>query len=66
MPAPGSKRLDIRRAHRRREAEDHGIPDQHADQDAKEILESDPKWQTRGPRTERGRGPKGEGSERRD
>ncbi|MBT2444481.1 hypothetical protein J7E93_31175 [Streptomyces sp. ISL-36] len=60
MPEPGSKKFDKRRAELRKDAEDRGIPDRHADDDAKERLADDPKWRPTGPRTERGRGPKGE------
>ncbi|MFG3115693.1 hypothetical protein ACGF4C_14940 [Streptomyces sp. NPDC048197] len=66
MPEPGSKKFDKRRARLRSEAEDRGIPDKHAAEDAKETLESDPKWRSQGPRTERGRGPKGERDQRND
>ncbi|MEV0597834.1 hypothetical protein AB0I82_00825 [Streptomyces sp. NPDC050315] len=66
MPEPGSKKFDRRRAKLRREAEDQGIPDKHANEDAKGRLEDDPQWQTRGPRTERGLGPKGQRNERDD
>ncbi|WP_180268785.1 hypothetical protein [Streptomyces sp. Ru87] len=37
-----------------------GVPDEHANEEAKETLSKDPDWRSRGPRTERGRGPKGE------
>ncbi|MET9297220.1 hypothetical protein [Streptomyces sp. NPDC003077] len=60
MPEPGSKAYDRKRAQRRRAAEDRGVPDQHANEEANESLRADPHWQSRGPRTERGRGPKGE------
>jgi hypothetical protein len=60
MPEPGSKKYDQRRARLRREAEDQGIPDEHANEEAKSRMRKDPKWRTRGPRTERGLGPKGE------
>lgn len=66
MPEPGSKKFDRRRAKLRREAEDQGIPDKHANEDAKGRLEDDPQWQTHGPRTERGLGPKGQRNERDD
>ncbi|KRV48391.1 hypothetical protein AQ490_25105 [Wenjunlia vitaminophila] len=60
MPEPGSKKYDKRRAKLRKKAEDEGVPDQHANERANETLQSDPGWRTHGPRTERGRGPKGE------
>jgi hypothetical protein len=60
MPEPGSKKYDIHRAHRRKDAEDRGVPDQHANEEANAELQRDPHWQSRGPRTERGRGPKAE------
>jgi hypothetical protein len=66
MPEPGSKAYDRKRAKKRKEAEDRGVPDQYANEEANEALQQDPHWQTRGPRTERGRGPKSERKERRD
>ncbi|MBB5935870.1 hypothetical protein [Streptomyces zagrosensis] len=60
MPEPGSKAYDKERARRRKEAENRGISDQDANIEANESLQADPKWQSRGPRTERGKGPKGE------
>lgn len=60
MPEPGSKKYDKRRAKLRREAEDQGISDQRANEEANRTLQDDPQWQSQGPRTERGRGPKGE------
>jgi hypothetical protein len=67
MPEPGSKKYDIHRAHRRKDAENRGVPDQHANQEANDELQRDAHWQPRGPRTERGAGPEGERrSERRE
>ncbi|NYI03633.1 hypothetical protein [Allostreptomyces psammosilenae] len=66
MPEPGSKKYDVRRARLRKEAEDSGVPDQHADAEANRELQQDPEWRTSGPRTERGLGPKGERGERPD
>ncbi|WP_051871273.1 hypothetical protein [Streptomyces sclerotialus] len=66
MPEPGSKKFDRKRAQLRREAEDHGTPDQRANEEAKARLEEDPHWQTHGPRAERGLGPKGQRNERED
>jgi hypothetical protein len=68
MPEPGSKKYDTRRARMRKDAEGAGISDQDANDAANETLQNDPTWQSRGPRTERGRGPKGErsGNERTD
>ncbi|HET6636842.1 MAG TPA: hypothetical protein VFH77_17640 [Streptomyces sp.] len=60
MPEPGSKKYDNRRKEYRRDAEDEGIPDKHANREAKERLEEDPQWRPEGPRTDRGRGPKGQ------
>lgn len=60
MPEPGSKKYDIHRAHHRKAAEDRGVPDHHANQEANEALQRDFHWQSRGARTERGRGPKSE------
>ncbi|MFH8798721.1 hypothetical protein ACH4F6_03830 [Streptomyces sp. NPDC017936] len=60
MPEPGSKKYDTQRARKRKEAERSGISDQDANAAADEELQSDPKWRSRGPRTERGKGPKGE------
>lgn len=66
MPEPGSRKYDTRRARLRKDAEQSGISDQDADRAANEALQSDPDWQSRGPRTERGRGPKGERNESTD
>ncbi|MEI7033401.1 hypothetical protein [Streptomyces pratensis] len=63
MPEPGSKKYDTRRARLRKDAEQSGISDQDANEVANDALQSDTDWQSRGPRTERGRGPKGERSE---
>ena len=63
MPEPGSKKYDTRRARLRKDAESAGVSDQDANEQANETLQEDPKWRSRGPRTERGRGPKGERSE---
>jgi Raf kinase inhibitor-like YbhB/YbcL family protein len=41
MPNPGSHRYDIKRARLRNEYDDHGVPDQHADQAANEELQRD-------------------------
>lgn len=64
MPEPGSKKYDTRRARLRKDAEREGVTDQDADRKANETLQSDesagPTWRSGGPRTERGRGPKGE------
>ncbi|GAB2999141.1 hypothetical protein GCM10023080_076160 [Streptomyces pseudoechinosporeus] len=66
MPEPGSKKYDTRRARLRKEAEAAGTPDQQANEEANETLQEDPDWRSRGPRTERGRGPKGERPESAD
>jgi hypothetical protein len=47
----------------RKEAERSGISDQGADERGDENLQQDPERRSGGPRTERGRGPKGERSE---
>lgn len=60
VPEPGSKKHDTQRARRRKEAERSGISDRDANAAADEELQQDPERQSRGPRTERGRGPKGE------
>ncbi|MDT0306581.1 hypothetical protein RM780_06350 [Streptomyces sp. DSM 44917] len=60
MPEPGSKSYDIHRARRRKNAENEGVSDQDANRAANEDLRSDPHFRRRGPRTERGRGPKAE------
>ncbi|CAL9566085.1 MULTISPECIES: hypothetical protein [Streptomyces] len=60
MPEPGSKDYDKQRARRRKEAERSGVPDRHANEEANESLQQDPRRRSSGPRTERGRGPKGE------
>ncbi|CAL9626877.1 hypothetical protein [Streptomyces sp. DH41] len=62
MPEPGSKKYDTRRARLRKDAEGSGVSDQDANEAANENLQSNPDWQSRGPRTERGRGPEGERS----
>ncbi|MGJ5749158.1 hypothetical protein FB563_6737 [Streptomyces puniciscabiei] len=59
MPEPGSKKYDTRRARLRKEVERSGVSDQDANTAANEALQEEPK-RSRGPRTERGRGPKGE------
>ncbi|MET9520500.1 hypothetical protein [Streptomyces sp. NPDC002994] len=66
MPEPGSKKYDTKRARLRKEAEDSGVPDKHANEQANENLQADPHYQSSGPRTERGRGPESERSERPD
>ncbi|MDN0200643.1 hypothetical protein [Streptomyces sp. S.PNR 29] len=60
MPEPGSKKYDTRRARLRKDAEGSGISDQDANRAANEELQEDQEWRSRGPKTERGRGPKGE------
>ncbi|MDH6229044.1 MULTISPECIES: hypothetical protein [Streptomyces] len=60
VPEPGSKKYDVRRARLRKDAERSGVSDQNANEAANETLQSDPKWQSRGARTERGAGPKSE------
>jgi hypothetical protein len=60
VPEPGSKKYDTKRARARKEAERSGISDQDANAAANEELQQDPKFRSSGPRTERGRGPKGE------
>ncbi|MER7228678.1 hypothetical protein [Streptomyces rubradiris] len=60
MPEPGSKKYDTRRARLRKEAERSGISDQDANAVAKETLRQEPEERSGGPKTERGRGPKGE------
>ncbi|GAB2859788.1 hypothetical protein GCM10027074_28630 [Streptomyces deserti] len=60
MPEPGSKKYDTRRARARKEAERSGVTDQDANAAANEELQEGDEWRSGGPRTERGRGPKGE------
>ncbi|MEU3605520.1 hypothetical protein AB0E83_08690 [Streptomyces sp. NPDC035033] len=60
MPEPGSKKYDTRRARLRKDAEQGGVPDAKANDEANESLQEDPQWRSSGPRTERGLGPKGE------
>ncbi|MFI2380340.1 hypothetical protein ACH5AO_35675 [Streptomyces sp. NPDC018964] len=60
MPEPGSKKYDTRRARLRKDAEDSGVSDQDANTAANEELQEGEGLRSRGPRTERGRGPKGE------
>ncbi|MFH8406543.1 hypothetical protein ACH4FX_17395 [Streptomyces sp. NPDC018019] len=60
MPEPGSKSYDTRRARLRKDAENNGINDQQANQEANETLQNEGGLRSRGPRTERGQGPKGE------
>ncbi|GAA2382195.1 hypothetical protein [Streptomyces coeruleofuscus] len=60
MPEPGSKKYDTRRARLRKDAEQSGISDQDANAVANEELQEGEAWRSSGPRTERGRGPKGE------
>jgi hypothetical protein len=40
MPRPGSHKYDIRRTRLRNQLDDHGIPDERADQLANEILQN--------------------------
>jgi hypothetical protein len=60
VPEPGSKRYDTRRARLRKDAEDSGVSDQQANEEANRTLQEEDDWRSRGPRTERGRGPKSE------
>ncbi|MGW5432208.1 hypothetical protein ACWET9_34205 [Streptomyces sp. NPDC004059] len=60
VPEPGSKKYDTRRARLRKDAEDSGVSDQDANTAANESLQEEPQWRSRGPKTERGRDPKGE------
>ncbi|GGL81769.1 hypothetical protein GCM10010129_26880 [Streptomyces fumigatiscleroticus] len=60
MPEPGSKKYDTRRARLRKDAEGSGTSDQDANRVANEELQENEGWRSRGPRTGRGRGPKGE------
>ncbi|MFC7968307.1 MULTISPECIES: hypothetical protein [Streptomyces] len=60
MPEPGSKKYDTRRARLRKDAEQAGVPDAKANNEANESLQEDSRWRSGGPRTERGLGPKGE------
>ncbi|MFE0874109.1 hypothetical protein ACFW4X_04340 [Streptomyces smyrnaeus] len=61
VPEPGSKSYDKHRARRRKDLEKSGAADaQEANEEAKREMERDPDWRPSGPRTERGRGPKGE------
>ncbi|MEU5082463.1 MULTISPECIES: hypothetical protein [Streptomyces] len=60
MPEPGRKKYDTRRARLRKEAERSGISDQDADAAAKPTLRQEPAGRRGGPKTEHGRGPKGE------
>lgn len=64
VPEPGSKAYDKRRARLRKEAEKQGTPGgRPANEEAKERLEEEEQWGPEGPRTGRGRGPKGERGE---
>ncbi|KOV88555.1 hypothetical protein ADL01_01220 [Streptomyces sp. NRRL WC-3618] len=65
-PEPGGKKYDTKRARLRKEAEQSGVSGQDANEAANDSLQQDPKWQSQGPRTERGRGPKGERPENAD
>jgi hypothetical protein len=60
VPEPGSKKYDTRRARLRKDAERSGVSDQDANTVANESLQQDEGLRSRGPKTERGRGPKGE------
>ncbi|MEU2791442.1 hypothetical protein [Streptomyces sp. NPDC007100] len=60
MPEPGSKKYDTRRARLRKDAENSGINDQQANEEANETLQNEEGMRSSGPRTRRGRGPKGE------
>ena len=39
MPEPGSKEYDVQRAHLRKEMEQQGVPDKHANERANAILQ---------------------------
>jgi Raf kinase inhibitor-like YbhB/YbcL family protein len=61
MPRPGSHHYDVRRTHLRKDFEDRGVPDQHADRAANEDLQRDnpprpvgPSGRAGGPRGTRG------------
>ncbi|MFD0371213.1 hypothetical protein [Streptomyces sp. NPDC059071] len=60
VPEPGSKKYDTRRARLRKDAERSGTPDAKANEQANEALREDEGMRGSGPRTSRGRGPKGE------
>lgn len=62
MPEPGSKKYDTRRARLRKDAENSGINDQQANEEANETLQNEEGWRSSGPRTRRGQGPRGERS----
>ncbi|UUU29739.1 hypothetical protein JIX56_07475 [Streptomyces sp. CA-210063] len=66
MPQPGSKKYDTKRARLRKEAERSGVSGQDANEAANDSLQQDARWRSQGPRTERGRGPKGERPENAD
>jgi Raf kinase inhibitor-like YbhB/YbcL family protein len=58
MPNPGSHGYDIKRTRLRAEYDDHGVPDQHADQAANEQLQRDHPQRTLGD-PDRAAGPAG-------
>ncbi|OKK03700.1 hypothetical protein AMK26_19890 [Streptomyces sp. CB03234] len=60
MPEPGSKKYDVRRARTRKDEENRGVSDQDANREANASLQDDEGLRSAGPKTERGRGPKGE------
>ncbi|MFM9494395.1 hypothetical protein ACKI1Q_12325 [Streptomyces galilaeus] len=66
VPEPGSMKYDTRRARLRKDAESSGVSDQDANRAANEELQEGEDRRSRGPRTERGRSPKGERPENAD
>lgn len=60
MPEPGSRKYDTRRTRLREDAGQSGVSGQDANAAADEELQEGEGWRSRGPYTERGRGPEGE------
>jgi hypothetical protein len=62
MPTRGSHKYDVDRAHRRKDQENSGVPDQHAKEAATADLRRSGEMRGTDPAkdTDRARGPKGE------
>lgn len=60
MPTPGSHGYDIKRARKRAELDDQGVPDQNATAEANEQLQAEGPSEHVASGDDRARGPKGE------
>jgi hypothetical protein len=60
VPTPGSHSYDVKRAHKRDELDNQGIPDKNATIAANEELQADGPSENAAAGDDRARGPKGE------